>query len=207
MLDAYQTMTNKLVRRVNARRGLSNRVREAIVPRKTTRQFLKQLQLAAERGLAVGQLSEASLRLAGDKFLITAANCWFPNSSEKELKIGAISSDWTIDLEEMPRHVAWHREIYAATETKALLLSQPAAATAMAAKGHLPAAELLVDGETAVHGIACISPNEDSFANKALTAHALLVAGYGLITLGDDLAQAISRAETVERWCQIASSV
>jgi ribulose-5-phosphate 4-epimerase/fuculose-1-phosphate aldolase len=203
MLDAYQKMTNKLVRRVNDQRGMGSHVREAMVSRKVAQMFLEHLRLAAERGLSVGKLSEASLRLSGDKFLITAVSCYFPISTEKELKIGAISADWTIDLEEMPRHAAWHREIYGATDAKAILLSQPTAAMALAAKGELPAAGLLVDGETAVNGLIHTPPDAAQISTAAKSNHALLIAGYGLITLGDDLGQAISRAEIVNRCCQI----
>ena len=200
MLEAYQRITNNLVRRVNEQRGIRGSVREAMAPRKLRQQFVADCRAAAQQEVVTGMLAEASVRLIADKFLITERHCWWPQLEEENLVIAAQNREWFVGKQALPERVDWHRLVYAATEARAVLLCQPVAVLRLAALGWLPDGKVWLDVETAVSAPILTTPDN---VTVALVDHdVVLVAGVGLLTTAASLNQAIARAETVAHWCQ-----
>lgn len=217
VVETYQYLTGSLKQRSSLNSpDLGRRLRDTLLPRTVREAFLAQVRLTAERGLTAGMLAEASRRLDEKKFIITGRSCWAANVDENDLKIAATHDRWVIDVDELPAHAELHRLIYRETDAGAVLLSQPAAALAVAARGIKPAAELLAGAAADVGNLVCYEfdevsdlSDEKGAANLELTAviserRALLLPGHGLLTWGEDLNQAIARAEMVDRWCEIA---
>lgn len=200
MLEAYQRMTNNLVRRVNERRGIGGSVREAMAPRKLRQQFVADCRAAAQQGVVAGMLAEASVRLIADKFLLTERHCWWPQLGEENLVIAAQNPDWFVGKHLLPERVGWHRQVYGATAAGAVLLCQPGAVLRLAAAGRLPDREVWVGVETAVSAPILTTP--DTVTTVLADYEVVLVAGVGLIVTAASLRQAIARAETVAHWCQ-----
>lgn len=214
VIETYQYLSGSLGRRGAPRDvALGRRVRETVVPRRTRELFVSQVRLAAERGLTAGTLAEASLRLDEHRLLITAPGSWAASFGEDDLRIGALHEHKSLAQEEMPPHANWHRAIYLATDAMAVLLSQPPAALAAAACRSLPAPELLEDAARDLGPLALLeitnptvsSPDDDGLDFSPLVEgrRALLLPGYGVLSWGDDLPQAIARAEMVDRWCDV----
>lgn len=219
VMETYQYLSGSLGRRATTGSpDVGRRVRDTLVPRRTRETFIALVRLAADRGLTAGTLTEASQRLDADKFIITARDTWAANVEEDDLKVTAMHDRWVVDLEEMPRHMAWHRLIYRETAAGAVLLSQPAAALVVAARRLKPASELLADVAADVGDLAWVEYDGSEPLSSEIGAadtetklktiigerHALLLPGYGLLTWGKTLTQAIARAEAVDRWCEIA---
>lgn len=199
-----------------SRRGLDAHLRDTLIPRRTRETFLAAVRTAADRGLMVGTLSEASMRLGKDKFILTARECRAATITENDLKVAAFHDHWVTERETLPQFEGFHRLLYRKTTAGAALLVQPAAALAMAARRAAPSPHLLIAaaadiGELIIYEIDWHQDTPDTVwpADPALETFlsdrsALLLPGYGLLTWGEDLNQAIARAETIDRWCEIA---
>ncbi|MEZ4589629.1 MAG: class II aldolase/adducin family protein [Chloroflexota bacterium] len=203
MLETYKHLTNSLVRRVNAQRGMNNRLRDAVLPRATRKSFVQMARLAAERQLAVGILAEASQRVPGNKFAITAVHTWFANIEEENLVVAALNENWQLTADQLPAQAEWHRLIYKSTPAQAILLSQPVAATAVANQPKKFTAEILAGAAKSVGGIATCPADATQMSALAGQNRVLLVPNVGVLAWGDSLAQAIALTETVNRMCEI----
>lgn len=207
VIETYQYLTGSWGKRGGASNAAVGRqVRETIIPRRMREAFIAHARLVVDHGLTAGTLTEMSQRLDEALFIITAPGSWAATFGEDDLRIGAIHEQKSLAQEEMPRHAQWHRLIYGAGVADAVLLSQPPAALTAAALRLVPAPELLVDAAADIGSLAvfeivdpAILPSDDELVGR----HALLLPGYGLLSWGDDLSQAIARAEMVNRWCDI----
>ena len=159
------------------------------------------LHQAAERGMATGLLFEASVALGNGRFLITEGQCAFNQLEEQQLFVASHETHWLDSAGILPRHLAWHRLIYQQTTAQAVLFSQPVAATALAAQQTLPLDSVLCEAADTVGHIAIAQPEDLSAAVQ--TAQVLLLPGYGVLTQGQELSEALARMETVNRWCEI----
>lgn len=203
MLETYKHLTNSLVRRVNAQRGMNSRVRDAVAPRQLRQTFVAAAQLAAERQLAVGILAEASQRVQGNKFVITAAHSWFAQLSEADLIVAALNDSWQLAASELPAQAAWHQAIYQSGPAHAILLSQPVAATAVANQPAHLQQEALPQASKSVGGVATCPPEDSQILETAVHNQVLLIQGVGVLAWADTLQQAIAYTETINRWCEI----
>ena len=202
ILETYSKLTHGGVNRVNAHRRLDDKVRDALVPKKMQQRMVADLHLAAEMGLARGLLVEASMKVGNGRFLTTARNVLFQQLTVEQLITVTPTQAWQQHAHQPPRHHAWHQAIYSQTAAQVVMLIQPTAATAMAAQQRLPALELLVDADEAVASLGLNTP--DLLASQVATAAALLIPGHGLLLHGDDFQQLLGRADTINRWCEIA---
>lgn len=203
MLETYKHLTNSLVRRVNAQRGMNNRLRDAVLPRGVRKSFVQMARLAAERQLAVGILAEASQRVPGNKFAITAVHTWFANLEEDDLVVAALNENWQLTADQLPAQANWHRTIYKNTSAQAILLSQPVAGTAVANQPQKFTPEILAGAASSVGGLATCPADTQQIGVLTGQHQVLLVANVGVLAWGDSLAQAIAITETVNRMCEI----
>ena len=203
MLEAYKHLTNSLVRRVNAQRGMNNRLRDAVLPRQLRKSFIAAAQLAAERQIAVGILAEASQRVQGNKLVITAVHSWFAQLDEDDLTVAALNESWQLTAAQLPAQAEWHRIIYKNCPAKAILLSQPVAGTAVAHQPTLLQTNLPPAVAKSVGGVALYRADEAEIGQTAVHNQVLLIEGVGVMAWADSLPQAIAYTETVNRWCEI----
>ncbi|MCA9898370.1 MAG: class II aldolase/adducin family protein [Ardenticatenaceae bacterium] len=203
MLETYKHLTNSLVNRVNAQRGMNNRLRDAVLPRGVRKSFVQLAKLAAERQLAVGILAEASQRVPGNKFAITAVHTWFANIEETNLAVAALNENWQLTSDQLPAQAEWHRIIYKNTPAKAILLSQPVAGTAVANQPELLNMNVLSAVAGSVGHFASCLAEADQIAQVAAHNQVLLVPNVGLLTWANSLEEAIAFTETVNRMCEI----
>ena len=193
-------------------RTLDERVRDTLIPRRSREAFVAAVRSAAAAGLTAGTLSEASIRLGQEKFAITTRTCRASAITEDDLTVAALHDRWVIGREELPRFAPLHRLFYRATAAGAVLLTQPVAALTIAARRLAPPAHLLADAAADVGDLICFDfqPGDDVLAETddanwpaiateliAIISErqALLLPGYGLLTWGNDLGQAVARAE------------
>lgn len=203
MLETYKHLTNSLVNRVNAQRGMNNRLRDAVLPRATRKSFVQLARLAAERQLAVGILAEASQRVPGNKFAITAVHTWFANIEEENLVVAALNENWQLTADQLPAQAEWHRIVYKNTSAQAILLSQPVAGTAVANQPDLLNQASLPAVAESVGNIARCAADNAQIATMAANNQVLLIPGVGVLTWADSLQEAIAFTETVNRMCEI----
>ena len=204
LLQRYQQLTLRLVRPVSSPHRVHRTVKKVLAPLPVQRAFVAALRLAAERGLTAGSLSEFSQRLPAERLLMATAEVLTSERPEDHLLVLTLDPDAEPDPVTAPRHVSWHRAIYRSTRSQATALCQPAASTAIASRPDSLQAALLQDAHDAVGGILWVEPQEKRIAEGAGQAGALLIRGHGLLTHGANLAHAITRAEIVNRWCEIA---
>ena len=184
-----------------AGRGL----RDAVASKAVREKLVSDGRLAADLGLAVGTLSEASVRLRSDQFLITRAGSWFSKLSDDDLIIASTNPKWPIGDKQLPDHCEWHRVIYASMEeVGAVFLGQPAAAMAVGVGEGMPEKGYLRAAGESVGGLASNEPIATAIAESVTSAGVILIQGLGVLAHGRDLDQAIRRMETVNRWCEIA---
>ena len=180
-------------------------VRDTLATDKIRQQMVADGILAAEKGLTVGGLSEASLRLSPEKLLVTKAGSWFTQLSDDDLIIASLDPYWAIDGQQTPKHWSWHRAIYESfPDVGAVFFGQPTEATTMAAMADLPDQKLLIDASETVGGIAHARPEKTTIVEKATSSSVILISGYGVLAYGSNLQHAILRTEIVNRWCEIA---
>lgn len=158
---------------------------------------------AAQLGLVAGQLSEASLRLAGDKFLVTAAGSWFYELQDADLLLASDAPDKGFAEEALPAqwplHLAGYRQ---APQAGAALLGHPAAALALMAQGRLPDPGLLSGAEALGQVVLCAEAEQ---VNQALgAARVLFVKGVGILVFAETLPQAIMDLQLVNRLSEIS---
>lgn len=204
MLETYKRLTNQLVGLVNNQQRLGKKTREAFASREVRKNFLEAVRLLADRSFCAGVLSEASLRLMGGKVLATVNGTFFPAIKEDRLGIFALASEWTMEGQEPPPHLNWHRLVYANTDAKAVIFCQPAAATLLAYRRVEPLAQALTDAVQAIGGYALVEADDAAMQQKLNEVKLLALPGYGVLCWGDDLMQAAARVEAFERLCEIS---
>jgi hypothetical protein len=216
MLKRYQRATLDVVGMVNANRNVQSRLSQGVA-RIQRDHLLRVAELAMQQGLAAGRLSEASLRVTGGKLLLTARSCWFGAPTQAQMVVAAQEPNETLDTDDLPRHIEWHRAVYAATEAKATVLLQPSALLALATRAHESESELITplrfeqmahlwDALEDAGGIAYVrQPTFKVLGEAAAEAGVLVVAGVGALAYGKDGYDALARLQSAARWAEIVT--
>ncbi len=204
MLETYKRLANQLVGIVNTQQRLGKKTREAFASREVRKGFLEAVRLLADQSFCAGVLSEASLRLMKGKVLATVNGTFFPAMKEDRLGVFALASEWSMEGQVPPLHLNWHRLVYANTDARAVILCQPSAATLLAQRRVEPLVQALVDAADAIGGYALVEAEDAAMQAKMGGVKLLALPGYGVLCWGDDLMQAIARAQAFERLCEIS---
>lgn len=200
MFKRYQRATLDVVDMVNANRSVQNRLSQSIA--RIQREHLLTIARAAlDYGLAAGRLGEVSLRVAGGKLLLTMRGAWFGALTDRQLVVCGQEPNTALDTPELPTYVDWHRAMYAASDTKAVLFMQPAALLAI----RTPHPAIFQPAWDDAGGIAFIHEgNPDAIATAASTHGVIVIAGIGALAYGGDGNEALARLHSAERWAQVA---
>ncbi|NOX61967.1 MAG: class II aldolase/adducin family protein [Chloroflexi bacterium] len=202
LLKRYQQLTLTVVRLINAPRKDNAKVRKALIPPKILQTFLECGQLVASRNLLMGVQIEMSVRLAGGKFLITKERSWFPRLDEQDLLVASLTKEAFGDHERLPARASWHRAIYQATQSGAVLSSNAPLAAAFASLEAGQDKEPAKRRHLLPAALVCIPPDAKLIASTARERPVFLIQDYGLLAVGDALHEAIAHAEMAVYWCQ-----
>ena len=183
---------------------ISQKVRQTLVSPKLHQETVSTLKSAAELGLTVGRLSEASIRLPQGKFLITGKASWFYDLAEEDLIVASEKSGITMDGDNFPEHWEWHRLVYQQdVKTQAIILAQPASLMALIGRGDIPNPDLLKSGEDALGGVSQCDPDSDAIIKALKDSNVLLISGVGSLLRAKTLKEAVIKLEIVSRWSEI----
>ncbi len=200
---------------IPAGRSVQNRL-AATVPRFQREHLLAVAAQALDTGLAAGRLSEASLRVAGNKMLITGRATWFGSAGDGDLLLAAMQPNRTLDTPDLPHHIDWHRAIYATLpDVRVVLVVQPAALMKMAFQTKRAHADEGIESAQVMRpddlfgfaedcgGLAALSDATAAAVAGMAAQASVLVTASGIISYGADGYEAIAKLHSAERWAQI----
>jgi L-fuculose-phosphate aldolase len=180
-------------------------------PATQRRELIRIGALLYDRRYVVAAEGNLSVRLGGDRFLITpSAACkgWLRMGDLLEVDEAGqslatdrrTSSEWLL-----------HREIYAADpDARAICHAHPPCATACAAAGRALAAGILTETAALLGDVPVAPPAEPGTDEVAASVRplvagcrAILLANHGVVTWGADLEAAYFLLESVERLAEV----
>ena len=180
-------------------------------PASQRREIIRIGSLLYERRYVVAAEGNLSVRLGGDRFLVTpSAACkgWLEIGELLEIKGNGhtfatdrrASSEWLL-----------HREIYdSLPEVGAICHAHPPFATAFAAAGKSLDGRVLTETAATLGTVSVAQPSVPGTEDVAASVHellpgsrALLLANHGVVTWGRDLCEAYFRLESVERLAEV----
>lgn len=200
----YGHLWGKKPQAVAKPRALTSEVRDLFAADAVRAEMIATAAHAAQLGLVAGQLSEASLRLAGDKFLVTAASSWLYQLHDDDLLLASDAPEKGFAEDALPAHWPLHLAGYRQTpQAGAALLGHPAAALALMAAGKLPAPGLLAGAEALGNFVMCAAEAEQ--VSQALgPARVIFVKGVGVLVFAETLQQAVIDLQLVNRLSEIS---
>lgn len=202
MFKQFQQLTLRVVDLVNSPRKTQRIMRDVAVSRVVLRDFYEALKLMDNKGFLAGGLSEASLRGSGGKFLITPADIPIGILKEKEmLAIAIVGKEER--LPGLPKHAAWHREVYEKTKANAVMLCQPVHACLLAGRGKLPKKGFLTDADAVLEESQFMPAGEFKLEENMPDDFLLLIEGVGVLAWGQSLNTLLARVEVFEKLCEI----
>lgn len=200
----YGHLWGKKPQAVAKPRALTSEVRDLFAADAVRAEMIETAAHAAQLGLLAGQLSEASLRLAGDKFLVTAASSWLYQLQDADLLLASDAPEKGFAEEAMPAHWPLHLAGYRqASQAGAALLGHPAAALALMAAGKLPDLGLLAGAEALGKLVMCAAEAEQ-VSQAFSAARVIFVKGVGVLVFAETLQQAVIDLQLVNRLSEIS---
>ena len=184
---------------------LNREVRDTMISSELRQEMVTSLESASRLGLCIGKISEASIRLQDNIYLVTKKGCGFHQIADEDLILAAATSDSVIDENQNPKHWEWHLEIYRTDNSvKAIMLAQPAAVMALTSKMKLPPIELLPDAAEIVGQIQISRPDLQAISKEIEHVNHLIIPGIGILSWGDELSEIVFNLEIINRWCEIS---
>lgn len=205
MLRHYKSLTHSVVGLANAGRTHS-RLRDSLASKKVQEELVKMAHYADAHALSVGMLSSASVRLKGDKFLITDRRSWFGDLTVHDLTIGSLQSSPIIQEQDLPEASDWHRFLYLHTAAQWGLLVQPASIMALLYHQRqldpqvLPAASEQLGPVITYDGSPAAS---QPLLDDVQAGQALLLVGKGLLVWAGSSREVLATAQLVTRWAEV----
>ena len=164
--------------------------------------FIESLKWAFAQNLTLDVLSEASCRLKSGKLLATNEGTQFSRITEESIGIFSMVSRNSLDAKLPPQHIEWHQAIYQNNAHGAVLYCHPAAALTAARRKTLPDPDLLLDAKLFMGDAKLVEPDTKAILENMGNANLLLVPGYGLIAVGENISEAVTRAAIFTRLCE-----
>lgn len=205
MLRHYKSLTHSVVGLANAGRTHS-RLRDSLASKKVQEELVKMAHHADAHALSVGMLSSASVRLKGDKFLITDRRGWFGDLTTSDLAIGSLQSSPIAQEQDLPQGADWHRFLFSHTTAQWGLMVQPASIMALMYRHcqldpqALPAASEPLGTVYTYDGSPAAS---QPLLGYVQTGQALLLTGRGLLVWAASSREALAKAQLITRWAEV----
>jgi ribulose-5-phosphate 4-epimerase/fuculose-1-phosphate aldolase len=181
---------------------LSSKVRDTLVSPALREEITSILEYAAQLGLSVGKLSEASVHIQGNQYLVTRKDCSFSNLGEDDFLL--VSPGGVLNQSLTPPYWSWQQSIYQSnSQAQAVLIGQPVEAMALAAKGKLPEKKVLSDAPEKIGKVVLCPPDADQIGDAAQKARLIFITGIGVISWADTLLEAVENLAGVNHWAGI----
>ncbi len=179
-------------------------VRDTMVSSELRQEMVDVLLSASNLGLCPARISEASIRIQDNTFLVTKRNSWFNQLTDQDLILVMASVEGEVDKDQSPKHWNWHLSIYLGDpNTKAVVMGQPAALMALASQKKLPEDRLLPDAGEIIGQIKLCQPNGKNIAQEAQQARLLVVPGIGALARGETISEAVTYLELANQWSEL----
>ncbi len=183
---------------------LNRDVRDALVSQEARQEVVSVLQAAANLGLFPARLSEASIQIQDNIYLVTKRDSWFNKLAGQDLILSLPSTDGLADENQLPNHWNWHLEIFRGNSNiKAVVLGLPAALMALTSKKELPQDEMFSEGAELIGGIKLCQATVSSIHQGAEQARLLVVPGIGALSQGESISEAVMALEMANHWSEI----
>jgi ribulose-5-phosphate 4-epimerase/fuculose-1-phosphate aldolase len=181
---------------------LSTKVRDALVTPALREEMAKDLEYAARLGLSVGKLSEASLHIQANQYLVTRRDCSFSNLMEDDFIL--VSPGSVLNKSLTPHYWNWHQKVYLSNpRARALLLGQPAEVMALASRDELPADHVMKDAAKRIGKVLLSPPDAGQIGKAAAEANLIVVPGMGVLSWADTLLDAVENLSVINHWSAI----
>lgn len=197
MFETYSKVTNSLVDLVNSSRGINRRTRNALVSGEVRKAFKDAARLAVELGLVVDTISSMSVRLSGGKLLATIAGAMFTRMDDEETGFFSLTSQAGLENKEPPLHFDWHQKVYEREGVHAVLFSHAPVILRNAHLHKLPAPDLMTDAAELLQRVDIADPDAEAIGAASREASMLLIPQFGLLTWGQDVFEAVVKAEVL----------
>lgn len=203
MLRHYKSLTHSVVGLANAGRTHS-RLRDSLAGKRLQEELVKLAHHASAHALSVGTLSSASVRLKGDKFLITHRRAWFGDMTVSDLTIGSLQNSPIVQEDDLPEAANWHRWLYAHTSAQWVLLTQPASVMALMCGQQELNPRALPAAAQQLGTVATCAEEPDATPLPA-TAHdgQMLLEGTGLLVWASSSREVLAKAQLITRWAEV----
>jgi ribulose-5-phosphate 4-epimerase/fuculose-1-phosphate aldolase len=205
MLRHYKSLTHSVVGLANAGRPHS-RLRDSLASKKVQEELVRMAHYADAHALSTGMLSSASVRLKGDKFLITDRRSWFGDLTTRDLTIGSLQSSPMIQQQDLPEDSDWHQFLYLHTAAQWGLLVQPASIMALMYH-HYPLDPQVMPAASEQLGTVPVYDEPPAALQPLLgyvqAGQALLLAGKGVLVWGGSSRETLARTQLVTRWAEV----
>lgn len=183
--------------------NINRDVRNTLVPLEVREDMARMLENASQLGLCVGKLSEASIQLQENQFLVSKKGSWFHDIADSDLVFATGGTDSIADGNQTPVYWEWHLGVYSRCKTtKAIILGQPAAVMALAKRKRMPDEGLLVDAGKALGPIIFCQPDLNEISQYAEQSNLLVIEGIGILSQGETLFDALINLEILNRWSE-----
>jgi len=184
--------------------NINRDVRNTLVPLEARQDMARILEHASQLGLCVGQLSEASIQLQENQFIVSKKGSWFQNIADEDLIFASGDTNSIADDNHTPVYWEWHLGVYSRRKiTKAIILGQPAAVMALSKRKKLPDEGLLVDAGKALGPVMLCRPDLIEISKLAEQSNLLIIEGIGVLSQGETLVEAVINLEILNRWGEI----
>jgi len=196
---------NKTANREKEAKELNRDVRDTLVPQETRQEMADILRSTSELKLSVGRISEASIRIRENVYLVTARGSWFHLLTEEDLVLATNERESLIDISQIPKYWDWHLGIYQAyDQINAIFLGQPAYVMAVSNEDNLPDKELMPFVSDLIGHIKMSNPDPENISRDAEDGKIIIIPGKGVLSLGETLVQSVTNLDLVNRWFEIA---
>jgi ribulose-5-phosphate 4-epimerase/fuculose-1-phosphate aldolase len=184
---------------------LNREVRDAIVPPLIRQEMVTVLESCSDLGLCIGKLSEASLYVQDNNYLVTRHGSGFHQISDKDLFLATTNSKSLISENQNPKYWNWHLAAYENNSSnKAVILAQPTAVMAVAIKGVLPKPDLMSEAAEIVGQIHLCLPDINSISEGISRSNHLIIPNIGILSYGETLSDVVINLEIINRCCEIS---
>lgn len=175
--------------------------------------FIKACNIVAQRGLVRASSGNLSLRLPGDKMLITASRSWMENITAKQVCLCRISDGHPLTQQKPSVEIGFHAGIFRTRpDINAVLHFQSTCATALACRPEKepPSFNLIPEIPFYIGPVVEIPyamPGSQALADAVIQAmqhHDMgLIKNHGQVTVAQDLPHTIQNADFFELACEI----
>ena len=206
MLNRYKKITNDIVKMVSNMSGENQKTLNVLAPINIRKNIAALANYCAMQGLVIGTSGQIFFRLPSKKILVTHPDISFSRLSSSDFNINSLDNDFSAS-ETMDVFQKIYIKILQQSNNNAVLICQPSASLSIAAKDNEINPILLKNSPEVL-----TFSNESDFLKSELDIQqiektVILIRGFGLITYGSTVEEAIDKAETFERLCQIMINI